>query len=41
MTEEINLKRLFVHNLDFKLGQGEIRDAFSQYGYVIDCHLPN
>lgn len=38
--EDINPKRLFVHNLDFKLQQAEIRDRFAEFGYIIDCHLP-
>ena len=37
---EINHRRLFVHNLDFKMSQSAIRDIFSDFGRVIDCHVP-
>lgn len=36
----INTRRLFVHNLDFKMSQSAIRDIFADYGRVVDCHVP-
>lgn len=38
--EDINPRRLFVHNLEFQLGQHEIKDAFEPFGRITDCHIP-
>lgn len=39
-TEPINSSRLFVRNLPFSTTEEEIRDAFSPFGHIIECHIP-
>ncbi len=38
--EEYSSDRLFIRNLPFHATEEEIKDAFSAYGDILECHIP-
>ena len=40
MSANTSGKRLFIHNLSFKIDEHEMQEAFSKFGQVVSCKIP-
>ncbi len=40
MSETLNYRKLFIHNLDFNLSREDIENEFSRYGKLVKCDCP-
>ncbi len=38
--ENLNMKRLYVHNVPFSLSERDLEDEFAKFGHIIKCQVP-